>query len=145
MKKLLMTLSLSLLLAGTALAADGWERDSAFGKLYNPNQIVTVTGTIVSIDHDARPLPGMEPGVSSVLKAADGKSYNVWLGPQWFTEFYHSKWNLQEGDKVTVTGSQVTVDGKPALMLITGEKGNLKLTVRGKTGIPIWDLRPQEF
>lgn len=142
----LISLALSLtLLTAPAFAGDGWERDSAYGKSFNPQSIVTVTGKVLSVDHDTEPLPGMQPGVSSVLETPDGRKYDVQIGPAWFTEFYHAKWNLQPGDTVTVTGSQATVGGKQVLMVITGEKGDLKMTVRGKTGTPIWDLKSFEF
>jgi hypothetical protein len=145
MRKLISLALSALLLAAPAIAGDGWERDSAYGKSFNPQSIITVTGKVVSVNHNTRPLPGMGAGVSSVVQTADGKTYDVQIGPAWFTEFYHARWNLQPGDTVTVIGSQTTIGGKPVVMLITGEKGELKMTVRGQTGTPIWDLKSFEF
>jgi hypothetical protein len=132
-------------LSTAAIAADGWERDSAYNKNYNPKSIQTITGKVLKIDRNFRPLAGMEPGFMATTKTEKGEEVQVQVGPIWFTSFYHQKWNIQVGDTVKVTGSRVKIGGKDVLMVSQAEKGNLKMAVRGKAGVPIWDLQPQDF
>ena len=124
---------------------DGWERGSAYNKIFNPKTIVTVEGTVEKVDRDNHPLQGMEPGFAVTLKTAKGEKVDAQVGPIWFTSFFTKKWNAQVGDKVSVTGSEVSVGGKKVLMVIQGKKGDLQMTVRNKSGVPVWDLGITDF
>lgn len=124
---------------------DGWGRDSAYAKLYNPSSMKTVTGEIVDIHRDTRPLPGMVSGFSVILKDKNGDLTEAQIGPAWFTSFYREKWNVREGDEVTITGSAVDVAGKPVLIVRQGSKGDLKMTCRSAKGVPVWDLDVSDF
>jgi hypothetical protein len=133
------------LIQGAWAGPDGWERGSAYNKKFNPKTIISVEGTVDSIDRNFVPLPGMEPGLAVTLKTAKGDKVQTQIGPIWFTHFYKRKWDVKEGDKVSVSGSQVDVGGKKALMVVQGQKGNLKMTVRSKDGAPVWDLVLEDF
>lgn len=132
-------------LALGALANDGWGRDSAYTKLYNTETVKTVTGKIESIDRAARPLKGMAPGFSVVVKDDSGAKTEAQIGPAWFTSFYKEKWNAKVGDKVTITGSVVDVGGKPVMIVRQGSKGELQMTCRNQNGLPVWDLDVSDF
>ena len=142
--KWVVALAIGLALSTAAFAADGWERDSAFNKLYAPKSLITFTGKVTSVDRNFVPMAGMTPGFMAVIKT-DKESLPIIIGPAWFTGFYHDKWNIQNGDTVKTTGSRVKIKGKDYVIVSAGEKGKLKLTVRGKTGIPLWDLKPEDF
>ena len=132
-------------LSSAALAADGWERGSAYNKIFDSKTIQTISGKVVSIDRNFRPLKGMEPGFMAVIKTDQGSDKQVQVGPAWFTSFYKQKWDVKVGDAVKVTGSAVKIEGKDVIMASQGEKGKLKMTIRGKAGAPLWDLQPTDF
>ncbi len=132
-------------LAVGAVANDGWGRDGSYTKLYNPDTVKTITGKIVSVNRESRPLKGMGPGFSVVLKDDSGVATEAQVGPAWFTSFYKEKWNAKVGDKVSVTGSVVDVGGKSVMIVQQGSKGDLKMTCRNKNGLPVWDLNVSDF
>ena len=136
---------LALGLATPSWAGDGWERDSRYNQLFNPQAVTTVSGTLESIDRDCRPLKDMEAGFAATIKTSSGERIQVQVGPIWFTSFYRQRWNVQVGDQVEATGSRVLIEGHPVIMAVKVAKGNLKMAVRGKTGIPLWDLQVEDF
>jgi hypothetical protein len=62
-------------------------------------------------------------------------SLSVHLGPGWFLQ---GKLGIGAGDKVTVTGSRVTIDGKPALIAAEVKIGQEVLKLRDAQGLPLW-------
>lgn len=144
--RMILAVSAALLLAVGAVAeADGgWEAGSPYNSYFDFHKLVTVKGKVVGIDRNAIPLPGMTPGFSVVLRTDTG-DVNVQVGPSWFTEYYRRKWNVQLGDEAEVTGSLVTIEGKPVLMATRGKKGNLAMVVRSKLGAPVWDIQVEDF
>lgn len=137
---LLMSLLLTALLA-TATLADGWDSGSNYNNTYNPQTVQTLSGTIVRVDRDITPEPGMSPGVVALVDTGN-ELVNVHIGPRWFTNFYQDKWSLESGDKVEVTGSVVNLDGAKSMLLRSGKKGQLEMVIRAKNGAPVWD--PQQ-
>lgn len=127
-----------------AEAPDGWQTDSPYTRTFDPHKIVTISGKVASIDRECVPVPGMAPGVSVVI-ATDKGDVTVQVGPSWFTEYYRRKWNIQPGDPVTITGSSVTVQGKPVIMATRGQKGDLAMVVRSRRGVPVWDIPVEDF
>jgi len=141
----ILTAATAICLTLPAFAADGWDRASDYNKQFNSRSIVTMSGTVTKVDREAHPMKGMQAGLVATLKSDSGEITEVQVGPTWFTKFYHPKWNIQTGDRIKVTGSRVTIDGHPALMVVVGEKGSLKLTVRNRQGSPIWDFPVEGF
>ena len=45
---------------------------------------------------------------------------------------------IETNDTITVTGSRVTVDEKPAIIAAQVKKGNEVLNLRDENGIPVW-------
>ena len=140
-----------LLLALVAIAApamaqeDGWQKGGAYDKKFDPKSIVTIKGTVTKIDRDVHPLADMEPGFAADIKTAKGETFTVQVGPVWFTSYFKKKWDAKVGDQVQVTGSKVTINGKPVIMAMEGSKGNVKMVCRSKTGKPVWDLDIVDF
>lgn len=154
--RILTRLTVAVLLAAVAWSAaplgaeetvhhEGWERGGVYDSLFNPATVETVTGKIVSVDRHHRPLPEMECGVAALVRTADGREVVCEVGPEWFTEYYKRQWNVQPGDEVTVKGSMIKPGGKPAMMVIWGQKGDLSMTVRSPKGAPVWDLDMADF
>ena len=45
---------------------------------------------------------------------------------------------IETNDTITVTGSRVTIDGKPAIIAAQVKKENEVLKLRDENGIPAW-------
>jgi hypothetical protein len=102
--------------------------------MYNPATVETVAGTIESIDRIA-PMKGMASGVHVTLKTEKG-SVSVHLGPEWYVERLDTK--LAKGDSLEVKGSQITYDGKSAIIAAEVRKGDAVLKLRDENGVPAW-------
>ena len=66
----------------------------------------------------------------------DKETIAVHLGPSWYIDKQTPK--IETNDTITVTGSRVTVDGKPAIIAAQVKKGNEILKLRDENGIPVW-------
>ena len=124
---------------------DGWEKGSAYNKNFDAKTTVTISGKLTKIDRDNHPMPGMGPGLAAVVKTDKGEDVTIQVGPIWFTSYFKHKWDVKVGDSVQVTGSKVTIGGKPVIMVMKGQKDKLAMAVRNKTGKPVWDLEVEDF
>lgn len=92
------------------------------------------TGAILSLDTFSVSQTG-RPGVHmNVARTKD--TIPVHLGPQWFLE--NQDVSLAPNDTVTVKGSKITFNGKPAIIASEAKKGNDVLILRNAKGIPAW-------
>ena len=66
----------------------------------------------------------------------DKETIAVHLGPAWYIDKQTPK--IETNDTITVTGSRVTIDGKPAIIAAQVKKGNEVLKLRDENGIPAW-------
>ena len=67
----------------------------------------------------------------------DKETISVDLGPGWYVEKQTPR--IEANDTITVTGSRVTVGGKPAIIAAQVEKGNETLKLRDDGyGVPAW-------
>jgi len=112
----------------------GWGPGGAYGRLYDPKTVETVTGEVVKVDRII-PMRGMSGGVHLVLKTDKG-DVSVHLGPQWYLENQDVK--IEPKDRVEVKGSRTTVQGKPALIAAEVKKGDEVLRLRDDAGVPMW-------
>lgn len=132
---LLLTLSPVALAQGMKWrGSGGWGPGGAYGRMYDPKTVDTVTGEVVKVDR-ITPMRGMSGGVHLVLKTDKG-DVSVHLGPQWYLENQDVK--IEPKDTVEVTGSRVTVQGQPALIAAEVKKGDQVLRLRDAAGIPVW-------
>jgi hypothetical protein len=74
-------------------------------------------------------------GVHLALKTADGE-IPVHLGPDFWVDKQTVK--FAKGDEITVKGSRITFEGKPALIAVTVSKGATTLVLRDEKGTPVW-------
>jgi len=102
-------------------------------RLYDPATVTTVSGTITGISRVARG-QGHE-GVHLTLATPAG-DVQVHLGPDFWVD--EQAVQLSPGDAVTVKGSNVTWDGKPALIAATVTRGGAVLALRDDAGRPAW-------
>ena len=102
-------------------------------RTFVPSTVVTVTGSVVG---ESRTDRGMgHSGVHLSVKTADGE-IQVHLGPDVWVDKQTVK--FAKGDQITVKGSKVTFDGKPAVIAETVTKGATTLVLRDATGVPVW-------
>jgi hypothetical protein len=102
-------------------------------RMFDPSAIVTVTGTVVG---ETRVDRGMgHSGVHLQLKTADGE-IPVHLGPDFWVDKQTVK--FAKGDEITVKGSKITFEGKPAIIAETVTKGAATLVLRDAGGVPVW-------
>lgn len=112
----------------------GWGTGGAYGRLYDPKTVETINGEVVSLEQ-ITPYKGMSYGVHMLVKTDKG-AVSVHLGPVWYLENQDVK--LEPKDKVTITGSRITFDGKPAIIAAEVKKGDDVLVLRNVAGIPVW-------
>lgn len=136
--------TLSLLVA-PALADDGWGSNSEYNHHFNPKTVQSIRGTVTKLSDNVAPLKGMQPGFVAIVQTEAGQAVEVQVGPKWFTDFYHQQWNSKVGDKVTVTGSLVNLNGHQVLMVTQGQNGQHKMAIRARDGQPVWDVKIANF
>ena len=136
---------LTLVLAATAAWAQpgagpgggqgrGWGAGDAYSRMYNSKTVETVSGEVVNVDKFA-PGKRMSYGVHFTLKT-DKETIPVHLGPSWYME--KQAVTIAAGDKVEVTGSRITYEGKPTIIAGEVKKGGQVLKLRDAAGIPAW-------
>jgi len=121
---------------GTGRRSGGMGRGNAT-RMYDPATVQTLTGEVTSVDTIAG-RGWMAGGVHVVVKS-DTVSMDVHLGPAWYLGTQEVK--VRKGDHITVTGSRIIFEGKPALVASGLEKGDSTLKLRDKNGYPLWAQR----
>ena len=142
---------LTLVLAATAAYAQpgagpgggeggGWGAGDAYSRMYNPQTVETLTGEVVRVDKFT---PGKRRsyGVHFTLKT-ERETIPVHLGPSWYME--KQAVTIAAGDKVEVTGSRITYEGKPTIIAGEVKKGGQVLKLRDAAGVPAWAGRGQQ-
>lgn len=118
----------------TLKGSGGWGAGTSYGRMYNPQNIKTFSGEVVSVDK-ITPMKGMSYGVHlSIL--TDKETISVHLGPGWFIEQQDVK--IEPGDKIEVKGSRITFEGEATLIAAELKKGDAVLMLRDASGFPVW-------
>lgn len=105
--------------------------------LYNPKTVETVSGVVVSVSPPTGPEGFPEPA-RLILATGQGK-IPVVLGPAQFVKQQGLK--IAPLDKIEVTGSRITVKGKPAIVAAEIKKGGQIMRLRDQAGAPLWSGR----
>ncbi|RJP75654.1 MAG: DNA-binding protein [Candidatus Abyssobacteria bacterium SURF_17] len=112
----------------------GWGRNAEYQRMYDPDTVETLSGVVVKVAY-ITPMRGMGQGVHLQLKT-DDDTISVHLGPKWYLE--NQDVQIRKGDQITVKGSRITFNEKPALIAAEIEKGDEILTLRDENGFPMW-------
>jgi hypothetical protein len=112
----------------------GWGPKANYGMMYNPETVETISGEISNVDK-ITPGKGMSYGIHVILKT-DGTTLPIHLGPGWYIE--NQDITIEQNDKVEVTGSRITFEGKPAIIAAKIKKGDEVLILRDENGFPVW-------
>jgi hypothetical protein len=99
---------------------------------YDVSSEATITGTVQDV---LQPHMGQMMGTHLVVKTAT-ETIEVHVGPSSFVT--KEGFAFAKGDSVQVLGSKVTIDGKEALISRELTKDGKTLTLRDKTGQPLW-------
>jgi hypothetical protein len=104
-------------------------------RMYNPKTITTVKGSVLSLE--TVPPQSKDPGAmrSTVLKMEKGE-ITVLLGPDWYLA--EQKISLKAGDQLEMTGSKVTLAGKPTILASDLKVSAKSITLRNNRGFPLW-------
>jgi hypothetical protein len=127
---------LTLMLAALSWGQSGPNTGGGPGGLYNPDTVVTVSGIVIAkTPPSAKGLPEL---VYLTLKTEAGK-ITVFLGP----DLYVDKLSVQIKflDKIQVTGSKISWEGKPVILAAEIKRGDQILKLREPNGVPIWSGR----
>ncbi|HTO93787.1 MAG TPA: DNA-binding protein [Bacteroidota bacterium] len=108
-------------------------------RMYDPRTVQTVTGKVASIDTIAA--RGRMAGGVHIELQTDSALVSVHLGPAWYLNRQGVR--LEKGGAVTVTGSRILVDGKPAIVADGVVSGTATLKLRDRNGIPLWSRGPR--
>ena len=123
----------------------GWEKDSAYNKLYNLDEWDSLKGDVVGFKK-ITPLKGMSPGVALLVKDRDSDEViSVHLGPSPFVS--PNRISLRKGETVRVKGVWAEIDGKEVFIASKVKRGDsyeykVRLT---KDGTPFWTMSPEEL
>jgi len=134
-------ISLGLLIAAPVMAqrgpggrGGGWGPGAAYGRMYDIKTVETMQGKVVAVERFA-PRKGMSPGVHLQVQT-DRQKVSVHLGPAWCID--RQELQIAVGDRITVRGSRIDFDGKPAVIAAEVHKGDETLTLRDADGYPVW-------
>lgn len=102
---------------------------------FDPANVRTIEGTIVGINKIGTGAPDADM-LSLQLRTTEGRVVTVNLGPR----DYISKQNFYvvNGDRITVTGSEVTIGERPAFLATEVKMGDHLLRLRNPSGHPLW-------
>ncbi len=112
----------------------GWGTDTPYNRKYDSRTVETLIGQIVSVDLMA-PMKGMSAGVHLTLRTPY-ETISVHLGPAWYIESQDIR--IDPGAKVEITGSRVTIEGKPSIIATEVKRGAEVLRLRNGNGLPVW-------
>jgi hypothetical protein len=115
------------------LGARCWSTNGEFVRLYDPKTVRKVAGEVVSVEKLAA--AGGSLGIHLHLKTGQG-TLVVNVGPSWYLD--HQEAQIEAKDKIEITGSQVTLDGQPALIAAEIKKADRVLKLRDENGVPMW-------
>jgi hypothetical protein len=114
--------------------SSGWGMSGQYGRMYDPKTVETISGEVVSVEKRA-PMKGMSYGVHLTVKT-DKETLAVHLGPAWYIENQDVK--IAPKDIITISGSRIMFQNKPALIAREVKKGDEVMILRDENGFPVW-------
>jgi hypothetical protein len=121
------------LVTAMAIAAAFGASNAIAQRNYDPKTVETVQGKVLSVEKTTA--KGRGYGVHLTLQT-NKETVAVHLGPAWYIDKQTPK--IEANDAITVTGSRVTIDGKPAIIAAPIKKGDDVLKLRDENGIAVW-------
>jgi hypothetical protein len=133
---------LSLLLAGNSWGQTGPREGKGGGpiSLYDPQTVISISGVVVSLTP-----PQAEAGLpylAYLTLRTEKEKIKVFLGPSLYVDKLPVK--IKVLDKVQVTGSRVTWEGKSVILAAEVKTGDQVLKLREPNGTPVWSGRGRD-
>src|SRR5262245_48685921 len=101
---------------------------------YDTKTVETIGGKVLSIENTT---PAKRRGYwVQLMLQTQNETIAVQLGPAWYIDKQTPR--IEPNDTITVTGSRVTIDGRPAIVATDITKGNELLKLRDGNGISVW-------
>lgn len=116
-----------------------WRAGSNYNKLFDQSKTQTVRGTVTNIGTFS-PGANSARGRQITLRANDGQTYTIHLGPADYIDRDNTKFRIREGDELSVNASAAQFEGKDVLIASRVRKGGESLDLRNFRGRPRWDL-----
>jgi len=132
-RQILSLILLFTLFFGALFALPKKALNSSQGRLYDPNTVEVLYGKVANVD-------SLRPNMQLRLDT-DREEIVVHLGPSWY--LLQQNFTLLPSDRISVTGSRVTIDGEPAIIAATIKKNNQTLKLRDDQGYPVWGPAPR--
>ena len=114
----------------------GSGREDPYKKIFDSKTIKTISGQVIKVDQVPEPGFGIEMRLTVFIDKKE--VLPVYLGPAFYIVGSEQAKHFKLGDKVTVTGSQVTRGGEPFMIAMTVKRGKEVLRLRDKDGNPEW-------
>ena len=106
-----------------------------YGKMWDARTVETLKGQVVSVEKYVPGRGGTVYGLRLTMKT-DSETISVILGPAWYIEAQHFK--FEPRDALEVKGSRMSVQGQPTMIAGEVKKGDQSLKLRNETGSPLW-------
>ncbi|RYG49164.1 hypothetical protein EON79_02255 [bacterium] len=119
-------------------SSDARKGDLAYSRTSEVTFTGRVTGKLKSYGVEG----GRAVPVRILVKPAKGAIQTVDLGPTWFVKDQPTTVNI--GDKITVTGSRLNINGQTVVNARLVRKGRASLVLRDTRGFPYWVARRNE-
>jgi hypothetical protein len=101
---------------------------------YDAKTVETIAGKVLSIE---KTTPTKRRGYwVDLMLQSQNETIAVQLGPAWYIDKHTP--SIEANDTITVIGSRVTIDGRPAIVAADITKGNEILKLRDDNGNPVW-------
>ena len=120
---------------GSGINPASWTEDP-YKKIFDSKTIKTISGQVIKIDQVREFGFGLQMRLTVFIDK--NEMLPVYLGPAFYLVGPWQAKHCKLGDKVTVSGSQVTVSGEPLMIAMTVKLGNEVLRLRDKDGVPEW-------
>jgi len=133
MPALILILALTMACGSENQGGLGQGGGAGYDRMYDPKTVAAVSGEVVAVDKIADQGTGY---AANLTLKTDKETFLVYLGPGWFLEKQGLTFAPQ--DQVEITGSQITFQGKPALIAAQVKKGDKSLRLRDSAGLPAW-------
>jgi sporulation protein YlmC with PRC-barrel domain len=111
-------------------------REDPYQKIFDSKTIKTISGQVIKVDQVPEPGFGMEMRLTVFIDKKE--VLPVYLGPAFYIVGSEEANHFKIGDKVTVTGSEVTRGDETFMLATTVKRGNEVLRLRDKDGNPEW-------
>lgn len=140
MKRSIINITLLLLIGPLLTTAFAQQRSGKminkqmYNRKFDISTLETIKGQVTDITYNTRQTKGHWTGVHMTVKT-DSETIPVHLGPTWYLE---QQEKIKIGDKVTITGSRITFDNKPALIASQIKRNQMTLKLRDENGFPVW-------